>query len=387
MHRLALATALLAVPGHGQSVYDFNALNGSDPHPFTLLDGQDNWTEQTYNASNRCGVTATLAFDGTKGLRFQEVGPGFGCDASRINDASWAFAPFTSGERNAYFQADMRCGYWGGQFGLAFDANQNGQVRAAEAGERGVRFELGSYSTVQLKLVPASGTSVNVPIASLGIAGGHWVRVRVVMDFTVPGGRGHVHVQNLSAGANGFTLVPGLQNVPLGLDVTVPDGRNPALWHAMWLHFEGATYELDNIEVGRAAFALPYGSGCVGAGGPVALTVQGPPTPGGTLQLASGNHAPGALGVVIFGLSNTAHAGQPLPLLLDPLLGTAGCSLLASIDATAIAFASASAPATMTWQVTLPLAVTGHRFYTQHACFEPVPGGLSFSNGVVLQAQ
>ena len=74
----------------------------------TLLDGQDNWTGQTYNASNRCGVTATLSHDGTQSLQFQEVGPGYGCDASRINDGNWLFPAFGGSETNAAFQVDMR---------------------------------------------------------------------------------------------------------------------------------------------------------------------------------------------------------------------------------------------------------------------------------------
>jgi len=60
-----------------------------------------------------------------------------------------------------------------------------------------------------------------------------------------------------------MTPVPGLQGVPLGLNANGSDATNPALWNAVWLHFEGATYELDNIEVGSGlARAHEYGSGC-----------------------------------------------------------------------------------------------------------------------------
>ena len=103
-----LAALGLVSPAAAQSVYDFNGLNGSNTHPYIPLDQQDGWSEQTYRASNRCGVTATLSHDGTQSLQFEEVGPGYGCDASRINDPSWGYAQFTGTEASAYFQADMR---------------------------------------------------------------------------------------------------------------------------------------------------------------------------------------------------------------------------------------------------------------------------------------
>ena len=127
LRSLVPVVAVLAAPALdslcAQSVYDFNVLNGSDTHPYTLLDGQDNWSEETFNARNRCGVTATLSHDGTPSLRFQEVGPGYGCDASRINNASWSFPAFTGSETAAWFEADMLVGFWGGSFGLAHDVD------------------------------------------------------------------------------------------------------------------------------------------------------------------------------------------------------------------------------------------------------------------------
>ena len=185
MLRTTLVLAFVAPAAMAQFVYDFNHLNGSDPHPFTPLHGQDSWSEQAYNSAQRCGVTATLSHDGTPALRFQEVGPGTGSDAARINDAGWRYAPFLGNERNAFFEADMRLGYWGGQFGLAYDANGTGQIRGSEAGEVGVRFVFGSQANVQLRVIAADGTAQSVSLASIGIGGGSWVRVRVVSPSTL----------------------------------------------------------------------------------------------------------------------------------------------------------------------------------------------------------
>ena len=44
--------------------------------------------------------------------------------------------------------------------------------------------------------------------------------------------------------------MPGLVDVDLALDQTATDATNPMTWDALWLHFEGATYGLDNVEVG-----------------------------------------------------------------------------------------------------------------------------------------
>jgi hypothetical protein len=384
-----LVPLLLAPTLSAQFVYDFNTLTGSNQHPFTLLHGQDNWSEQTYNAANRCGVTATLSWDGTPSLRFQESGPGYGCDASRINDGSWLFPPFGGGESNAMFQADIQVGFWGGSFGLAHDTNGDLIIRGSQPGERGVRFSIGTQANQQLRLYAADQTFVQVPLSTAGpIAGGHWVRVRVIMDLGAGAGTGlgSVFVQNLTLAAPGFTPVPGLQGVPLALNPTATNATNPVLWDAMWLHFEGATYGLDNIEVGRGGHAVPFGVACNGVGGPATLVANGSFAPGTNVLFESGNHAPNAIGLTIFGLSQTNHQGIPLPLLLDPIFGTSGCTLYTDLVATALALTSSTSPAVLSQPFGVPAGGwTGFGCYVQQACLEPVPGGWSWSNALRVQ--
>ncbi len=148
------------------------------------------------------------------------------------------------------------------------------------------------------------------------------------------------------------------------------------------------TGPLNGLAVARGGGqALPYGQGCAGAGGIVALRASLPLALGVPITTTSTNHAPGALGVLVLGLSNTVHASQPLPYLLDPLLGTAGCSLHASIDATLVGVAGATTPADLVFALTLPSAFAGYVLFVQHACFEPVAGWLSWSNGLAVQAR
>jgi hypothetical protein len=134
-------------------------------------------------------------------------------------------------------------------------------------------------------------------------------------------------------------------------------------------------------------YAQPIGQGCDGAFGPVGLTVTGRIQPGGSFSSVSTNHAPNAFGIAVVGLSTTSYQGTSLPLLLDPLLGTSNCWLRTSIDASATVFAGAGSPATMQYGFAIPAWASGIVFNVQHACFEPVPGGISWSNAASLHVE
>lgn len=131
-------------------------------------------------------------------------------------------------------------------------------------------------------------------------------------------------------------------------------------------------------------YATPFGTGCAGASGPVALTVTGNLNGNGNVIASSNNHVPGAFGAMVLGTSTTSHLGIPLPYSLDSMLGTSGCTLWTSIDATLFSFTTPNAPATLDFTFPLGPGAAGAVFHIQHACFEPVPGGLSWSNGVTL---
>lgn len=101
---------------------------------------------------------------------------------------------------------------------------------------------------------------------------------------------------------------------------------------------------------------------------------------GQVFSARSGNHATGAAGFQIVGFSQAVHAGQALPLRLDGLLGTQNCFLRASADFTIFATTNQSGNLFVT--MNLPPAIAFVQFYVQHAVLEPVPGGVSFSNGL-----
>lgn len=135
---------------------------------------------------------------------------------------------------------------------------------------------------------------------------------------------------------------------------------------------------------GRRGDAPVFGSSCAAAAGATTLRANGTLRAGTTVTLVSDNHAASAFGVLVLGLDNTTHQGLPLPYLLDPVFGTVGCRLHVSIDATASALSAPAAPANLSFPLPLPLVLAGRRLFAQHACFEPVAGGMAWSNGVAL---
>jgi hypothetical protein len=127
------------------------------------------------------------------------------------------------------------------------------------------------------------------------------------------------------------------------------------------------------------------GQGCADVAGPSSLYLTGTTRVGQPVTATSINHATGTIGVMIFGLSTTTYAGQTLPLLLDPILGTSGCSLYTSIDASVLGTTPAFAPANLVSAFVLPPGSAGMQFHVQHAAFAPVPGFTSWSNAVTIR--
>ena len=130
-----------------------------------------------------------------------------------------------------------------------------------------------------------------------------------------------------------------------------------------------------------------FGQGCDGAYGPANLVVSSSPVAGGQILTVSGNHAANSIGAVCFGLSNTTHLGLSLPLPLDPLLGTSGCSLLVSLDLAVIGLTNSTTPSELSYALAIGPGTSGAVVYVQHACFEPVAGGMSWSNAVSVTVQ
>ncbi|MBL8753343.1 MAG: hypothetical protein JNK15_08590, partial [Planctomycetes bacterium] len=125
-----------------------------------------------------------------------------------------------------------------------------------------------------------------------------------------------------------------------------------------------------------------FGSGCPAVATPF-LTVQLPFAGGTTMQTQTNNIAGGAIGGLVVGFSEDSYASAPLPLLLDPLLGTVGCRLHVSADLVVVGVA---APGQLQVGVFVPPAAAFQQFYVQTFALTNAPGGFSFSQGVRVRS-
>ena len=197
-------------------------------------------------------------------------------------------------------------------------------------------------------LNPATGlaTDVNGAIGGTG-TNIQWLAFRA--DGTLVGGGATLFTIDLNTGATA------------AFGPTLPDLRGAELWQN---------------------FTRTFGTGCAGATGAVTMTASLTGTGPILLQTTSVHHAVGVAGIAVFGLSNTAYNGAPLPLLLDPIFGTSGCRLYANVDATIGGIGSGGSLAI---PFTFPAPVDVFPFFVQHFALEPVPGGLSASNAAIVQ--
>jgi hypothetical protein len=148
----------------------------------------------------------------------------------------------------------------------------------------------------------------------------------------------------------------------------------------------GSAIDVRGIE-SLAGFTASFGQGCNGVFGPVSLSVTGLPRSGGSLTAVSTNHAPNSIGLAVIGGSATSFAGAPLPLLLDPLLGTSNCRLYTSIDLNFAMLSGPTGPATMQLGIAVPGGASGVMVYMQHLCLEAVAGGMSWSDAVTVRIE
>jgi hypothetical protein len=136
---------------------------------------------------------------------------------------------------------------------------------------------------------------------------------------------------------------------------------------------------------GAGGFALPFGAPCAASNGPAELRASGPFLAGSTVTTSSVDHAASTPGILVLGLSRTSHLGIPLPFLLDPIFGTAGCFAHVSLDVTIGGITGPVAPATLSFAVPIPAPFAGQTLFAQHVVVEPVAGSMSWSNALMLR--
>ncbi len=133
-----------------------------------------------------------------------------------------------------------------------------------------------------------------------------------------------------------------------------------------------------------APFAAPYGNGCDIGKGPLTLRAAGEASPGQVVTLQSTGHLPGTLRGIGLGFSRDVFQGRPLPLLLDPLLGTSGCHLYASLDLSEILLGASFPTGTMSIPLRIPPGLGTTDVYVQHFDFALPWNPPGASNGLHL---
>ena len=128
----------------------------------------------------------------------------------------------------------------------------------------------------------------------------------------------------------------------------------------------------------RFGSIVKFGTGCAG----ISLGMTGTPSAGSSVTSTSTGHEKLRAGILILGVSNQKFGGTPLPLDMDPLLRTSGCSLLVSPD---IIVNGTTSLGTMSFTLPIVNGNNGLVFHFQHAALHQAPGGLAFSNGVTLR--
>lgn len=143
----------------------------------------------------------------------------------------------------------------------------------------------------------------------------------------------------------------------------------------------GGAFDIRGAEQ-RMPLQQAFGQGCNTAlNVPSVLTTSGGNAPGPIL-FQSVQHQPGAFGALILGFVHHSTPQQQLPLSLDPLLGTSGCTVYQTLDIVVYGFLDTLGRFGRT--VTLPPFMAGQTFYSQYVVFETVPGGFSWSNSVMV---
>lgn len=127
-----------------------------------------------------------------------------------------------------------------------------------------------------------------------------------------------------------------------------------------------------------------FGSDCGGVGGESNVFAITAVRAGQLLTIRSNRHGGGAFGAMVLGFSQSSHGGQPLPFLLDPLLGTVNCRLNVSLDASLLGFADPTG--NLDVALSLPSAAAFFQFFVQHTAFDPVPGGMTWTDGLRVRA-
>ncbi len=224
------------------TIYNFNNLNVGN------LNLQDQWKTTLAGTTVDVKVEAGLSYDGTKAIRFTKNGGGVNASGNRPLDT--IFPNFTFADSGTYYiYFDIKREYWGSEFGIAYDMNNDGKINQSQNGEKAIRFK--SAQNGGTTFWNASGTSYTstTPINS------GWNRVEIKFEPYANSGIGAISIRFKPVNTTTWTTL--FTNIPAGLDTSASNQKNPALWDQVFFHFTGSNSGLDNLEFWKIAAVPP----------------------------------------------------------------------------------------------------------------------------------
>jgi len=221
--------------------YNFNNLTTGN------LYNNDLWKTTLSGTTVDVKVEANYSHDSTKAIHFTKNGGGVNASGNRIMDT--IFPNFNFADSGTYYMYfDMKREYWGSEFGVAYDQNNDGLINQSANAEKAIRFKSaqngGSTLYTPNGSSHASSTSIN--------AG--WNRVEIKFEPRAFNGSGRINIRFKSIGATTWTTL--FSNVVAGLDTSVSTVKNPAMWNQVFFHFTGSGSGIDNLEFWKIA-AIP----------------------------------------------------------------------------------------------------------------------------------
>ncbi|MBP9922998.1 MAG: T9SS type A sorting domain-containing protein [Bacteroidia bacterium] len=209
---------------NAQAVYTFDSLN------INLLDGQDNWIDQTgqgvatvyldttiVNTTNIASPVASIFYQ-----------PAY---VTRVNDSNFSFPPFIGNETEAIIQFEAR-GSYVALFALGCDLNNDGRLDSV-LGEVGPSFGIWDQ---HFAIQTANLNNLLQEPFGVGNSVFDWYRIQLRIDFTANGGlgSGSLYYLNLSDGDSIFIPVTNLQSINLQLG-NMNINAAAENWNAMFL--------------------------------------------------------------------------------------------------------------------------------------------------------
>jgi hypothetical protein len=238
---ISIFLALMVFAAQGQimdttiSYYNFNNISTGN------LNYNDLWRTTLAGTTVDVQVQANYSHDTTKAIHFTKNGGGVNASGNRIMDT--IFPNFNYADSGVYYlYVDMKSEYWGSEFGVGYDQNNDGIINQSSNNEKGVRLRLATNTSIGSKLYLPSGGSYS----SSTIINSGWNRVEIKLEPWANGGSGSISVRLRSISSTTWTTV--FSNKNAGLDTSASDAKNPANWNQVFFFFTGTGSGIDNME-------------------------------------------------------------------------------------------------------------------------------------------